>query len=101
MIWGKLIAVLRQRCEMSLLVACGDIVDVDIIEENFVINIDDNSIYEIVHKEENLKTLKNIFESLGHQYNIVLNKKEKQHDLVQKDIEYLKKLVGDKLKIKG
>ena len=55
MIWGKLIAVLRQRCEMSLLVACGDIVDVDIIEENFVINIDDNSIYEIVNKEDNLK----------------------------------------------
>lgn len=92
---------LRQRCEMSLLVACGDIVDVDIIEENFVINIDDNSIYEIVNKEDNLKILKNIFESLGHQYNIVLNKKEKQQDLVQKDIEYLKKLVGDKLKIKG
>ena len=86
---------------MSLLVACGDILDVDIIGNDFVINIVDKAIFDVVNKNENLSLLDNIFKSLNYDYKLVVNKKDKQEDLIQKDIELLTKLVGSKLKIKG
>ena len=86
---------------MSLLVACGDILAVDIIGNDFVINIVDKAIFDVVNKNENLSLLDNIFKSLNYDYKLVVNKKDKQEDLIQKDIELLTKLVGSKLKIKG
>lgn len=86
---------------MSLLVACGDILDVDIIGDDFVINIVDKAIFDVVNKNENLSLLDSIFKSLNYDYKLVVNKKDKQEDLIQKDIDLLTKLVGSKLKIKG
>lgn len=86
---------------MSLLVACGDILDVDIIGDDFVINIVDKAIFDVVNKNENLNLLDSIFKSLNYDYKLVVNKKDKQEDLIQKDIDLLTKLVGSKLKIKG
>lgn len=85
---------------MSLLVACGDIVDVDINNQEYIINITDKAIYDVINKNENLSILQNIFKSLGYNYKLVINKKDRVEDLIQKDIELLTKLVGNKLKIK-
>ena len=64
-LWGQLIIKLRESHSVALHIACGDITDVDYNGETFFINTTDAFLYELLKSEDNMKDLKNAFESFG------------------------------------
>ena len=79
-------------------ITCGNILDVDLNNKDFIIRTTENYIFEII--ENNKNQLKECFESLGYNYEIVVEKLVTKNEKINEDIEKLKKLVGDYLKIK-
>ena len=79
-------------------ITCGNILDVDLNNKNFIIRTTENYIFEII--ESNKNQLKECFESLGYNYEIVVEKLVTKNEKINEDIEKLKRLVGDYLKIK-
>lgn len=80
-------------------ITCGNILDVDLIRNDFIIKTTENYIFEIINN--NKRQLKDCFESLGYNYEILVRKLVTKNEKVNQDIEKLKRLVGDYLKIKG
>ena len=79
-------------------ITCGNILDVDLNNKDFIIRTTENYIFEII--ENNKNQLKECFESLGYNYEIVVEKIVTKNEKINEDIEKLKRLVGDYLKIK-
>ena len=79
-------------------ITCGNILDVDLNNKDFIIRTTENYIFEII--ENNKNQLKECFEGLGYNYEIVVEKLVTKNEKINEDIEKLKKLVGDYLKIK-
>ena len=79
-------------------ITCGNILDVDLNNKDFIIRTTENYIFEII--ENNKNQLKECFESLGYNYEIVVEKLVTKNEKINEDIEKLKRLVGDYLKIK-
>lgn len=80
-------------------ITCGNILDVDLIRNDFIIKTTENYIFEIINN--NKRQLQDCFESLGYNYEILVQKLVTKNEKVNQDIEKLKRLVGDYLKIKG
>lgn len=79
-------------------ITCGNILDVDLNNKDFIIRTTENYIFEII--ENNKNQLNECFESLGYNYEIVVEKLVTKNEKINEDIEKLKRLVGDYLKIK-
>ena len=79
-------------------ITCGNILDVDLIKNDFIIRTTESYIFETITNSK--KQLKDCFESLGYNYEILVQKLVTKNEKVNEDIEKLKRLVGDYLKIK-
>ena len=97
-VWGKVITELRTKNSGALFIACGEIDDVNIENNNFVIKTFENNKL-ILDIPENLKILQEILNGVLPNYDIVVQQKFKQPDLSQVSMQNLKRLFGNKLTI--
>lgn len=98
-IWGRIIIYLREHGYVAMHMACGDITDVSMAENVFVIKAEEQFLIDLLQHDDNKYILKQAFMSQGiKEYRI--EKKDKKTDVVKQDIQRLKVLFGDKLIIK-
>ena len=98
-IWGKIVLYLKERRQIALHVACGDITDVRLDGENLVINIEDGMMLNLL--TEGKRELESAIRWQGLDLNIVINVKKIEKTAEEQDIEKLKQIFGESLIIKG
>ncbi|MBQ9785955.1 MAG: hypothetical protein IJW25_00630 [Clostridia bacterium] len=95
-LWGKVIIYLREHHAVALHIACGDITDVEVKDNKFIINTTDAYMFELLNGEENKKDLTSALNNFGIK-NFEIIKKEKVLTKTQEDIIKLKSIFEDKL----
>lgn len=90
---------LKEHRQIALHVACGDITDVALDENNFIINIEDGMMQNLLN--EGKREIESALRWQGLDLNVILNIKVIEKSPVEQDIEKLKSLFGEKLVIKG
>lgn len=98
-IWGKIVLYLKERRQIALHVACGDITDVELKDNNLIINITDGMMYDLLN--DGKRELESALRWQGLELNIVINVKKVELSSQEKDIKKLKELFGDYLIVKG
>lgn len=97
-IWGKLIALTREERNIALHITCGNIVDVDIQNSIFIIRTTEKYVFDTL--ENSKEELKACFIKLGYNFDLKIEKIITNEELIDEDLEKLRKLVGNYLKIK-
>ena len=98
-IWGKVLTRLREINEAALFVSCGEIENVKILEDTFIIQTEKKYLADIIQMDQNLLALKRAFRFVGHDFDVkieILPSKNLNYD---KDIEFLKQKLGKFLKL--
>lgn len=90
---------LKEHQQVALHVACGDITEVQIENNELIINIEDGMIYNLLN--DGKRQIENALRWQGLDLNVVINIKKVELSPVQKDIKKLQELFGDNLKILG
>lgn len=90
---------LKEHRQIALHVACGDITDVALDGNNFIINIEDGMMQNLLN--EGKREIESALRWQGLDLNVILNIKVIEKSPVEQDIEKLKSLFGEKLVIKG
>ncbi len=98
-VWGKVVLFLKEHRQIALHVACGDITDVALDGNNFIINIEDGMMQNLLN--EGKREIESALRWQGLDLNVILNIKVIEKSPVEQDIEKLKNLFGEKLVIKG
>ena len=94
-VWGKVVLYLKEHKKISLFVACGDITDVQIENNQLVIKTSDD--FHVSVLEEGKKELENALRWQGLNMEVKIVKFENNEQLRDKDIIKLKRFFGDKL----
>lgn len=94
-IWGKVVLYLKEHKKISLFVACGDITDVQIENNQLFIKTSDDFLVSVL--EEGKKELENALRWQGLNMEVKIVKFENDEQLRDKDIIKLKRFFGDKL----
>ena len=76
-LWGKIIVYLREHNNIILHIVCGDITDVSIDGDKFIIKTTEQSIIDMLNEADNYKQLKKAFEYFGF-HDIEIQKSKKQ-----------------------
>ncbi len=76
-LWGKIIVYLREHNNNILHIVCGDITDVEIENDKFIIKTTEQSIIDMLNEIDNYKQLQNAFKFFGYE-NIEIQKNKKQ-----------------------
>ena len=99
-IWGKIILYLKTKKCITLQIACGDIVNVEIVGRNFVINTEDQMVYNTITAPHNLQALKDAFKWLELDFEIIVNRHLRKDEEQARDFEKLK-FLGIEFKKEG
>lgn len=94
-VWGKVVLYLKEHKKISLFVACGDITDVQIENNQLFIKTSDDFLVSVL--EEGKKELENALRWQGLNMEVKIVKFENDEQLRDKDIIKLKRFFGDKL----
>lgn len=97
-VWGKVITELRNTHSGILFVACGEVTNVKLENNTFVIFAEESN-KNIMEVPENFKKLQEIISNFLPNCDILIKQQEKSEE--QLKLEKLKMLFGNKLKIKG
>ena len=65
--WGKIIVYLREHNNIILHIICGDITDVEIKDNVFIIKSEQKNIIDILNENSNYQELKKAFEFFGYE----------------------------------
>lgn len=98
-VWGKIVLYLRENKKVALHVACGDITDVAIENNNLVIKTSDDFLIDVL--TSGIKDLENAIRWQGLTLGIEIVKFESQTQKQDKDIVKLKRIFGEKLDIQN
>ncbi|MCK9575622.1 MAG: DNA polymerase III subunit gamma/tau [Clostridia bacterium] len=98
-IWGKVLISLKKQSMIALHMACGDITNVEISAQDFIIYVYDDYVWAVLSKQNNINSLSEVFKELGFEYNIKIVKKDKQEDNAKQILERLTQKIGDILKV--
>lgn len=98
-IWGKVVLYLKEKKDISLQIACGDIIDVDIKDDDFVVNINNEFLYKIISSNGAKEKIINALRWQGFTGKLIINRILTKKDIQEKDFENLKNL-GIKFEIK-
>lgn len=98
-IWGKVVLFLKEHHEIALHVACGDITDVNIENENLVINVYDGMLVDLL--KDGKREIENALRWQGLDLNVKVNIKIEKRSKDEQDLIALKKAFGEKLILKG
>ena len=94
-VWGKVVLYLKEHKKISLFVACGDITDVQIENNQLLIKTSDDFLVSVL--EEGKKELENALRWQGLNMEVKIVKFENNEQMRDKDIIKLKRFFGDKL----
>ena len=97
-IWGKVVLFLRDNREVALHVACGDITDIELVGKKFIVNVQDGLMNNIL--VEGKRELERALRWQGLDLELEINLKQKYMTKEEQDIEKLKKMFGNNIKIK-
>ncbi len=92
-IWGKVVLLLKEKRQIALHVACGDITDVELKEDKFIINVKENMLAHIL--EEGKVQIERAISWQGFELKVIVNLKEKEVLPEDEDIEKLKEIFDD------
>lgn len=98
-VWGKVVLFLKEHRQIALHVACGDITDVALDGNNFIINIEDGMMQNLL--SEGKREIERALRWQGLDLNVIISVKVVEKSAEEQDVEKLKNLFGDKLVIKG
>ena len=90
---------LKEHIQIALHVACGDITDVELENNTLIINIEDGMMLNLL--TEGKREIESALRWQGLDFNVAINVKKIEKSPSEKDIEKLKEIFGEKLKIKG
>lgn len=96
--WGRVVSSLRQKEYTALFTACGDVRKVSLEQENLIVFIEDEYLYNIISGATNIKLLQDTLAEIDNVANIQI-KYDKPEDYVSKDLEVLRRKFGNSLKI--
>ncbi len=96
-VWGKVITELRNNKTGILFVACGEVTEVKIENNKFIIFAGESN-KNLMEVPENLKTLQNIVSKYLPNHDILIETDQKTEK--NKKLQVLKRLFGNKLIIK-
>jgi predicted transcriptional regulator len=72
--------------------ACGDIVDVELNDNKFIINTKEALLYDILTDKNNIELIKQALKWQGYNVELVINRILKPKELMDQDIKKLKDL---------
>ena len=98
-VWGKVVLYLKERKFIALHVACGDITNVSIDSNKFIITVDDGMLINLL--KEGKREIENALKWQGLDMEVILLVKENVLSKSESDINKLKSLISDEIKIKG
>ncbi len=89
-IWGKVVLQLKERKQIALHVACGDITDVELKDNSLIINVTENVLAGLL--EEGKREIERAISWQGLDLKVIVNLKEKFSTKADKDIEKLNQI---------
>ena len=98
-VWGKVVLYLKEHKFIALHVACGDITNVSIDSNKYIITVDDGMLINLLR--EGKREIENALKWQGLDMEVVLLVKENVLSKSESDINKLKSLISDEIKIKG
>lgn len=98
-VWGKIVVYLKDNGFNALHVMCGAITDIGFVNEDFVVYVGDEFTFNYLTEKANANILNRAmtWQNLPYRVKIVLKEIE---DETKKDLDILKTIVGEYLKIK-
>ncbi len=97
-IWGKVVVMLREKQQTILHIVCGDITNIEKLDNQLIAKTREQSVYTILNQQSNMQILKNLLASFG-----ILNLKvefvQSANNMTQ-NIEILKKYFNQNVTIK-
>lgn len=91
--WGKVVLWLKERREIALHVACGDITDVAIDGNKFIINLFDGMLVGLI--QEGKSKIESALRWQGLEMEVVVNSKQEVLSTSDADIKRLKEVFDD------
>lgn len=91
--WGKIILYLKEHKEIALHVACGDITDVEIDGNKFIVNLFDGMLVNLL--EEGKRELERALRWQGLDLQVHINCKKIVLSDSEQDLNRLKEVFGD------
>lgn len=98
-VWGKVVLYLKERKFIALHVACGDITSVSIDSNKFIITVDDGMLINLLR--EGKHEIENALKWQGLEMEVEINIKENILSKSESDLNKLKSLISDEIKLKG
>ena len=96
-IWGKLLTRLRESGEPALFVACGEISEMEIVENKIIAKTDKDYLFNLISTNENKLVIKRTLRFLGFELDFDMVKIQPKDADALSDIESLKEKFGEKL----
>ncbi|MDD2445902.1 MAG: hypothetical protein PHX09_03735 [Clostridia bacterium] len=82
----------KEKKHLSLYMACGDIVDVELSDNKFIINTEEALLYDILADKNNCNLIRQALMWQGCDAEPIINRILKQKELMEQDIKKLKEL---------
>lgn len=92
-IWGKVVLYLKEHKEIALHVACGDIVDVALDGNKFIINLFDGMLINLL--EEGKRKIEEALRWQGLDLQVIVNIKKEVLSDSEQDLKRLNEIFGD------
>ena len=92
-IWGKVVLYLKEHREIALHVACGDIVDVELNGQKFVINLFDGMLINLL--EEGKRKIEEALRWQGLDLQVIINVKKQVLSDSEQDLKRLNEIFED------
>lgn len=97
-IWGKVVLFLREHRLVALHVACGDLTEIALTEKAVVVTVKDAMTVSLL--SDGRREIENALRWQGLDLSLEIDYKPIEKTEEEKDIEKLKKMVGDYLTVK-
>ena len=97
MLWGQFITKLRENNHIALYVACGDIEDIEIVNQTLFVKTTNQSLFNRLQEYKNQLT--DVLHEIQPNLNIDIVKQETPIDLIKQDLIKLKSIFQDNLTI--
>lgn len=102
-VWGKVVLYLKEHRHIALHVACGDITDVALDGDRFIVNIYDGALVNLL--TEGRREIESALRWQGIEQKLVVNIKQVQYTKAEQDIkrlnEVFEKVIVKKFNFKG
>ena len=97
-VWGKVVLFLKEHHQVALHVACGDITNVELDDQNLIVKVEDSMLANLL--ADGRREIENALRWQGLDLSFKVEILTKEISPQEEDIEKLQKIVGDYLTIK-